>query len=117
VATGLQQRSVVEAMHRRLRAELAIDAIKACFCVEGAGCDCYKPKPGLLLEAAQEWGIDLRRSFVVGDRWRDVGAGHAAGCVTIFVDCGYDERLPDRPDHVVSDIVEAGRLILDRAGD
>lgn len=112
VATGRQTRAVVESMHRKLSAELPIDEIKACFCVEGDGCDCYKPKPGMLLEAAADWDIDLGRSYIVGDRWRDVGAGRAAGCITIFLDMGYEEQRPDSPDFEVSDLEEAGRVVL-----
>lgn len=112
VATGKQKREVVEAMHDRLRASLAIDDIRACFCVEGANCPCYKPKPGMLLDAARDWNIDLAQSYMVGDRWRDVGAGQAAGCRTIFIDCGYTERRPNNPDHIVSNLSEAGKIIL-----
>ena len=55
-------------------------------------------KPGMLLEAAREHHIDLARSYMVGDRWRDVGAGRAAGYFTIFIDRGYAEGLPETPD-------------------
>lgn len=112
VATGKQTRAAVEAMHDLIRARLALDDVLACFCVEGPKCPCYKPAPGLLLEAARSWGIDLAESFMVGDRWRDVGAGKAAGCRTIFIDRGYTERQPDGPDFVVSDLPEAGKIIL-----
>lgn len=112
VATGKQSRHVVDAMHAHLRARLALDDIRACFCVEGPDCPCYKPFPGMLVEAAQDWGIDLRRSFMVGDRWRDVGAGQAAGCRTIFIDCGYAERRPENPDYTVGSLTEAGNIIL-----
>lgn len=115
VATGRQERRVVDAIHNHLRASLALDDVRACFCVEGPNCPCYKPAPGLLLEAARDWGIDLARSFMVGDRWRDVGAGKAAGCRTIFIDRGYTEPRPDNPDFIVSDLSEAGRIILDSA--
>ena len=112
VATGKQRREVVEAMHEHIRSRLALDDIRACFCVEGPKCPCYKPKPGLLLEAAQDWRIDLEQSFMVGDRWRDVGAGQAAGCRTIFIDRGYREQRPDNPDFVVSDLPQAGEIVL-----
>ena len=75
-------------------------------------CSCRKPKPGMLLEAAQEHEIDLRQSFMVGDRWRDIGAGRAAGCQTVFVDYGYREQKPDDPDYVVPSLVAASRIIL-----
>lgn len=66
----------------------------------------------MLLEAARDWSIDLYRSFIVGDRWRDVAAGKAAGCKTIFVDYGYAEELADRPDFVVTSLPEAVKIIL-----
>ncbi len=99
VATGKVPRQVVDAMHDRLKATLPVDCIKTCFCTEDSGAACYKPKPGMLLDAADELDIDLGASFMVGDRWRDVGAGKAAGCRTYFIDCGYREALRDTPDH------------------
>jgi D-glycero-D-manno-heptose 1,7-bisphosphate phosphatase len=66
-----------------------------------------------LLEAAGEYGIDLGSSFMVGDRWRDVDAGAAAGCTTVLIDRGYRERSPHhRPDSVVNSIESAVDVIL-----
>ncbi len=112
VARGRQRREVVEAMHRRLREALPLDDIKVCYEVEGPGTDCFKPKPGMLLAAAREHGIDLARSYMVGDRWRDVGAGKAAGCFTIFIDRGYREPLGETPDAICGDLGEAAAVIL-----
>lgn len=114
VAKGTQSRDVVDAMHDLLRATLPVDDIKVCWCLEGADCDCYKPRPGLLLEAARELDLDLSRSFMVGDRWRDVGAGRAVGCFTIFIDRGYAERLVEPPHATCNDISTATGLILAR---
>jgi D-glycero-D-manno-heptose 1,7-bisphosphate phosphatase len=66
----------------------------------------------MLLEAADELGIDLRRSFLVGDRWRDVGAAHAAGCEALFVDYGYNEKGPQKPYLAVKSLIEAADFIL-----
>ena len=66
----------------------------------------------MLLEAAREQSIDLSRSFMVGDRWRDVSAGKAAGCKTIFIDYSYEETLVDRADFVVESLSEASDIIL-----
>ena len=112
VTTGKTTQTLVDAIHDRLMSTLALDKIYACYCVEGPDCDCYKPKPGMLLEAAGEWEVDCAQSFMVGDRWRDVGAGKAANCRTIFIDYGYQERRPDGPDHVVSSLSEAAEIIL-----
>ena len=112
VARGKQSREVVEAMHEFLMNRLALDDIKTCFCIEGPGCECYKPKPKMLLDAASELNIELSGSFMIGDRWRDIGAGQAAGCKTFFIDYGYDEKQPERPDFVVASLFEAGQIIL-----
>ncbi|MEA2327752.1 MAG: D-glycero-D-manno-heptose 1,7-bisphosphate phosphatase [Thermoanaerobaculia bacterium] len=93
VARGTQTREAVEAMHARLTAELAVDEVVACY-HDGDGCDCRKPKPGALIAAANRHGVELERSFMVGDRWRDIEAGQRAGCRCLFVDHGYAEQQP-----------------------
>ena len=115
VATGKQSRAIVDAIHEKMKSELALDDIRVCFCVEGPDCPCYKPSPGLLIEAAKDWGVDLSKSFMIGDRWRDVGAGQSAGCITFFVDYQYKEDLIYRPDFTISGLPEAVELII--AGD
>jgi D-glycero-D-manno-heptose 1,7-bisphosphate phosphatase len=112
VATGKQRREVVEAMHARLLASLAIDAVKVCYHVAEDNCACRKPKPGMLLEAASEKGIDLAASFLVGDRWRDIGAAHAAGCKAYFVERNYEDKCPDKPYVAVKSLPDAVKLIV-----
>jgi D-glycero-D-manno-heptose 1,7-bisphosphate phosphatase len=113
VARGAQSRERVEAMNDELARSLPISRVYACFHDDADNCECRKPKPGALLAAAEEFGIDLRSSFMVGDRWRDIDAGAAAGCTTIFLDRGYDERMPGHaPDLVVRTLDEAVERIL-----
>lgn len=112
VSTGLTQRTAVEEMHRRLYESLPLDDIKVCYHVEADGCDCRKPKSGMLLAAARERGIDLQSSWMVGDRWRDVAAGKAAGCRTILVECHYAERKAEAPDFTVTSLPDAAEIIL-----
>jgi D-glycero-D-manno-heptose 1,7-bisphosphate phosphatase len=101
-------RDVVEAMHAVLRSNLALDDIKVCYHAAADGCMCRKPKPGLLLEAAREHNIALEQSWMIGDRWRDVEAGRAAGCRTIFIDYGYQgEPRPRAPNVVVGSLLAA----------
>jgi len=114
VATGKQRREVVEAMHEYLLSSLPIDAVKVCYHADADNCGCRKPRPGMLLEAAGELGIDLASSHMVGDRWRDIGAGQTAGCKCYFLYCGYAERRPDKPYVAVKSLLEAGNLILTR---
>lgn len=116
VARGTQSQAAVEAMHRKLRAELPVDAIYSCFHDSFDGCDCRKPKPGLLLRGAAEHGVPLNESFLIGDRWRDVDAGFAAGVRTVLIDYGYRERGPEHePDARVKSLMEAVDWILDVA--
>lgn len=114
VATGLLPRETVEAIHARMRASFPIDDIKVCYHTDEDDCPCRKPKPGLLVEAARQWSLDLARSVMVGDRWRDIEAGKAAGCKTVLVGGGYAERQAERPDAVVASLLEASRVILSR---
>jgi D-glycero-D-manno-heptose 1,7-bisphosphate phosphatase len=113
VATGRTPRATVEAMHDIIRSRLPVDDVKVCFHTSADNCTCRKPKPGMLLEAAAERGIDLCASFVVGDRCSDVAAGREAGCTTIFVDYGREPDAPGKADRVVSSFAEAARIILD----
>jgi D-glycero-D-manno-heptose 1,7-bisphosphate phosphatase len=113
VVRGRQSLETVEAIHDRIRSAVAVDGFKICFHDDADRCGCRKPRPGLLLEAAAEWSLDLPRSFMVGDRWRDVGAGRAAGCPTILVGGGYGEPFPDPPDARAGSLPEAADLILD----
>ncbi len=73
-------------------------------------CDCRKPKPGMMLQAARDLDIDVGRSFVVGDRWLDVAMGRAVGAATVLVRTGYGLGDADRPEGVEADLV-AGNLM------
>lgn len=113
VATGLTPRATMEAMHDRIRAAMPIDDFEICFHTNADNCACRKPKPGLLLQAAAKHGIDLGKSIMVGDRWRDVLAGQAAGCArTIRVDHGLIEEQRSMPDATVKSLSEAVAFIL-----
>ena len=114
VAKGIIRRDEVETMHEYMRGHLPLEDIKVCYHIDADLCSCRKPKPGMLLEAARDHGIDLRKSFMVGDRWRDIGAGRAAGCRTVFVDYDYREQKPDAPDYVVPSLAAASPIILSR---
>jgi len=116
VATGLQRLSEVQTMHERLLQDLAIDAIKVCYHVSADKCDCRKPRPGMLIEAAAEHGIDLADSYLVGDRWGDVEAGQAAGCrAQFFIDYGYAEQRPHQPFITAQSLSEVARIILEQS--
>jgi D-glycero-D-manno-heptose 1,7-bisphosphate phosphatase len=66
----------------------------------------------MLLDAAQALGIDLGRSWMIGDRWRDVDCGKRAGVRTVFIDFGYSEKFNSSPDHTVANFADAVAVIL-----
>ncbi|HEY1793761.1 MAG TPA: HAD-IIIA family hydrolase [Opitutaceae bacterium] len=114
VGRGQVAREVIESMHAALLEAIpVIDRVEVCY-DPGTGeiSTRRKPEPGMLLEAAALLGIDLPRSWMVGDRWKDVDCGKRAGVRTVFIDCGYDERLHSVPDHIVKSFKEAADCIL-----
>jgi D-glycero-D-manno-heptose 1,7-bisphosphate phosphatase len=88
VARGTATRETVEAVNDHIRDLLPIDGVYTCF-HDGDGCPCRKPRPGLLLEAADDHDIDLDRSWLIGDRWVDIAAGRAAGVRTVLLERNY----------------------------
>jgi D-glycero-D-manno-heptose 1,7-bisphosphate phosphatase len=107
VARGATSRDAVEAINTRLADELAVDAIYTCYHDNADACACRKPKPGLLLAAARDHGIELRSSYMVGDRWSDVAAGREARCRTVWIERGYDEKEPLGADARVASLASA----------
>ena len=117
VGRGTQSQTVVESMHAKLR-ELApaIEHIEVCY---APGNDKTappdrrrKPEPGMLLDAAQLLDLDLSRSWMIGDRWRDIDCGKRAGVRTVFIDFGYAEELRAAPDFTVKSFAEAAEVVL-----
>jgi D-glycero-D-manno-heptose 1,7-bisphosphate phosphatase len=132
IARGLMSEDDVQAVHQRLEELLAargarVDAIYYCPHHPDYGtpqyrkaCTCRKPKTGMLERAAQEFGFDLRSSFVVGDRWVDMKAGELAGCGTVLVLTGYGATEREecektaRVDHIAADLYAAWLYIKHR---
>jgi D-glycero-D-manno-heptose 1,7-bisphosphate phosphatase len=82
----------------------SIDDIFVCIHGNEDNCDCRKPKPGLLKKASEKWNIDLKKSFFIGDRWKDIESGECMGCKTIFIDYNYDELRPRKCSHKFKNI-------------
>lgn len=109
VARGTQTRAMVEAINAKLALGLPIDEFRVCYHDDAARCACRKPEPGLLRQAP---AYDLAGSIMVGDRWRDIGAGRRAGVrATVLIDHGYREREVE-PDARVSSLPEAADWTL-----
>ena len=115
VRRGTVSREQIDEIHAYLRQALPLDDIFACLHDDSDRCSCRKPLPGLVLEAAAKYEIDVQASYLVGDRWRDIDAGAAAGCRTVFIDRSYDEKSPESaPDTRVSSLSEAVNWILNQ---
>jgi D-glycero-D-manno-heptose 1,7-bisphosphate phosphatase len=120
VGRGTQTHDAVEAMNLKMQSALPLlDLIEVCYHAgerHGQSCDCRKPRPGLIFRAVAELKIDLKRSYVIGDRWRDVDCARAAGCGAIFIERDYKESLREAPDFTVANFNDAVTAVLRDAG-
>jgi D-glycero-D-manno-heptose 1,7-bisphosphate phosphatase len=125
VARGYFPESLLHDVHERMKRELAqagahLDAVYYCPHDHSDNCDCRKPSPGMLHRAARELGFDLKRSFVVGDRYGDMELAFNAGAKAIFVKTGYGlgdftwhaQTWPRQPDLVTENLETAVDWIL-----
>lgn len=112
IARGTLTQGTLDQMNTWLARELHLDDVRVCPHDDRDACACRKPKPGLVTSAAQEHGIDLGLSFLVGDRWRDIEAGREAGVRTVFIDYGYREKCAPEPDCTVQNLAQAADWIL-----
>jgi len=92
VARGTASIQNVQSINSFLAEQLSIDKVYCCFHDENENCNCRKPKPGMINEAAEEWSINLGSSFLIGDRWRDIEAAQNANVVSILLDYDYNEK-------------------------
>lgn len=111
VARGAQSRDVVEAINARIAAVLGLDDVRVCWHDDADSCECRKPKPGLLQQAAAHAGVALSDCTMVGDRWRDIEAGKRAGCMTALVGDGYGERFKCSPDYRAANLLDVAYWI------
>ena len=113
IARGMQAREVVDRINAALGEALPLDEFLVCPHDDDARCACRKPAPGMVLDAAARYAVDLGRSFLVGDRWRDIDCGARAGVRTVLIERGYAERAPEHaPDFVAGSLSDAVDRIL-----
>ena len=121
VARGYFTEATLHKIHQYMQDELArydahVDAIYYCPHHPDDGCQCRKPEPGLLIKAAQDLGVDLGRSFMVGNSEMDIKAGKAVGCQTVLIAAEPDavKEITETPDHVAGNLLQAAQWIVDR---
>ena len=106
VGNGYVMQKTVEDMHNLLTKALPLDAIAVCYHRQDFGCECRKPKPGMILSLAKEFNVDLSFSILVGDRPQDIDAGHRAGLFTVLINCNYKEEINITPHLVINKLSE-----------
>ncbi len=109
VARGLLSDATLGSMHGRLRSEVELDDVAVCPHDDADHCLCRKPQPGMLIELAERWHVDLGASYMVGDSWRDVEAGRRAGCRTVLLGAGEPGGVT--ADCVASDLEAVATLV------
>ena len=129
IARGLYSTQRLTDIHWRMMIEIRraggrILGVQFCLHTDEDECLCRKPEPGMLLKAAAKWGLDLARSYLIGDSASDIQAGAAVGCTTLWVQTHYSDERTQRqrgkmvvaPDYEVKDLAEAVETILADVG-
>ena len=111
ISTGKLSLKTLELFHNILNSKLELTDIYFCPHLESDNCKCRKPKCGMINDAVKKYNIDLNKSFVIGDRWRDIDCGIKSGCKTIFIDYNYKEKLNKSPHASVSNLSSGVKLI------
>ena len=128
IARHLMEEKELQKMHNFIRGQLFVDDIFVCPHDDMNGCSCRKPKPGLLLEAAKKWDIDLSNSFMIGDDCKDIEAGEKVGCTTILIDksCNlskvgeiiimgnYIDRYLDEVTEVAEEVYQSSKIRIEQ---
>ena len=94
IKSGKLTKFSLKIMNSIIKKYFNVDDIYICPHGKNDDCECRKPKPGMLLEASKKWNIELKKSFLIGDRWKDIAAGSIMNCTTIFIDYNYNEPKP-----------------------
>ena len=116
ISTNHINENLLNEFHDIIKNKMPITDIYVCKYIDTDDCYCRKPKPGLILTAAKKYKINLKKSYFIGDRWKDIDAANKAGCHSIFIDYGYKEKLKTTPINNVKSVKEAFEIILNIEG-
>jgi len=119
VKKGYQTEEFNNFINSSILKEIDVKKIYTCFCHESEpGCNCYKPSPGLILNAIKEFNIDIEQSYFVGDTWRDIELCKNTNINSILIDRGFYNKMKTnflvrnlKPDHVISSLSELQNII------
>tara|TARA_B100001250_G_C19474946_1_gene646163 strand:+ start:174 stop:692 length:519 start_codon:yes stop_codon:yes gene_type:complete len=111
ISRGKISKNEVIKMNNFLKKQIEIDDLFVCYHDDDDKCECRKPKPGLLFFAKKKWGIDFEKSYLIGDREKDIFAGNLAGCKTIFIDNDYGEKKPSSQNFTITSLEQSLKII------
>jgi D-glycero-D-manno-heptose 1,7-bisphosphate phosphatase len=109
IAKGVIDHSFVTKVNEVISREFPIDEIRVCPHVDLDGCECRKPKSGMILSLAKKWNIDCQNSFLIGDSWRDMEAGKKAGSTTILLEKHYNRGV--EADYKINNLSQVAEII------
>lgn len=108
VERGTQTRETVNQINRKIEVLTGITSFYVCYHDDASNCECRKPKIGMIKKASADLGIDIKRSYMIGDRWKDIATGQRAGVrESFFIDYAYSEKKPSQPYTLVKSLLEA----------
>jgi D-glycero-D-manno-heptose 1,7-bisphosphate phosphatase len=114
IARGTLKQTDLDWMTEKILSDTRVDEVLVCPHDDHHACTCRKPRPGMLLEGARKWNIELTRSYVIGDSGKDMEAGKQAGCTCLLIDTEYNQGVP--ADGHVSCLLDAVKHILSKEG-
>lgn len=112
VARNKISEKFVDDVNSAIKKKYFIDYAYTCLHDDISNCSCRKPKNGLLIEAQRDFNLNIKKCFLIGDRWKDISAAESSGCKSIFIDYNYDEKKPEKYTFKVNSISEAINIIL-----
>jgi D-glycero-D-manno-heptose 1,7-bisphosphate phosphatase len=111
VARSIISQNQVDQINYQIGLLTGIEHFYTCFHDDSDKCNCRKPAPGLIYQAVNDLSLDIQKSYLVGDRWRDISAGQAVGCKTFFIDYGYPEKKPEGNFTRVKSLTDVVRML------
>ena len=117
IARNKMSDSELEKMHKKLCEQIEFDDLFVCTHDDADNCQCRKPKPGMIINAAIKWKIDLKNSIIIGDSWRDMLCGEKAGLITCYIDhrdnYNQNNKIKFKYDLKAKDLKDATKVIYE----
>lgn len=110
VSRGINTKKNVKEINSYLKKKLKLKQIYVCFCSDNS-CNNRKPNPGMLKKAIKTYSIDVKKSYMIGDRWKDIIAGQRSKCKTILLNKKYSEKHKCRPDYTIRNLKDILKII------